>query len=147
MFQTTFMQIWSFRASQNQSESHIKKLENRKSSLGFPLLGGISQTNKSQFLANYCTQRHPKTRGGHHVRADQRMQGLVDVKLFYKTFFFLIHTHNYQQNGTVRHGPAWSIRGQMLFFTHFSMLSPPQDPHRHKNNTDKNKKIISRFKQ
>ena len=43
---------------------------------------------------------------------------------------FLVHTHT--QLLAKRHGPAWSIRGQILFFHPFSMLSPSQDPHRPK---------------
>ena len=67
------------------------------------------------------------TRWSIQVRDDQLRQGLVDVKWFYKKFFF-IHTHNYQQKSTIRHGPF----GAKYCFHPFSMLSPPQDRRRQK---------------
>ena len=62
----------------------------------------------------------------------------IGVRLFYKKCFF-VHTHT--QLLAKRHGPAWSIRGQMLFFTHFSMLSPSQHPQTPKKKKKKTKQI------
>ena len=56
---------------------------------------------------------------------------------FIKGFF--IHTHT--QLLAKWYGQSWLIWGQILFFTHFSILPPSKDPHRPKKGRGENQPV------
>ena len=56
---------------------------------------------------------------------------------YYESIILVIHTHELLAK---RHGPAWSICSQILFFIHSSMLYAYQDPRIPKKSNNKNKK-------
>ena len=74
---------------------------------------------------------HVAARGWRGGFATSMMINVCKVLLMLSDFInsvFFLHTHT--QLLAKRHSPEWSIRVHILFFTHFSILSPSQDPHK-----------------
>ena len=107
-----------------------------------PLIQGDFTTNQ---ISIYCELWYVAARGWRGGFATSMLINVGKVLLMSSDFIksvFCVHTHT--QLLAKRHGPAWSIRVQILFFTHFYMLSPSQDPHRNKKKKEK-KYLTSRF--